>query len=701
MQSDLVQQDDGTWKEIHRLVSQPEPPGGVVSATNPDQRTSVIDLATRAETSNRGDRRGTAAEQPAALGLADILSRLEHFSVTSRAPIVGITGMLNAGKSSLLATFLSPAGRRLVPRGAGNSSGTHRFVLWLPIRWREEEELLGVVRGLLTELFDCSPDTLSSEPDEAARQYTGASASSTAPILAFDEGLDSLELGLLDCPDLQSGFQTSAVTATDLPASRQQQLSAIGRLCSAFIAVGRIADLHDDRFVSLLQLLRETMPGVARVFAINRVKARYSLETVIQETKQLRDRFGVDATYVAYDYRSSRTEDLIPKYPSALMRETPDEQHPIFFCTNTAGDIEYLQDLSQRLDAGRLVRESSRSLRMQLKEKTFRTAAWLDDASVRNGETCTGGWNAIGNAAHDFMSDRSGDGGKSELRLQTSPAIVGQIADSLQRTAPGWMRASLKIDKFARSLQQKVVDAASSLKILGSAGRNVKQLARRLKSGGAAEVVTPARMSEALRSWDQAGVFSHCADGALQPACELAFGNFKQHDTTQLDDDALDAWSREIWKNMSLRQKLWKGAQPLAMVTAPFLAVILIPFDAGGTAVLVFASTKELLAAAGLAALLPPIGSGNEVLDIVHRETPWRQLSNLFALLCDALGFPRPTGPQLPKIEYAASGGRIETRQLVASDIPRQPSESAPVAIWEPEPELAATLRRLAERIDP
>ncbi|HBE68463.1 MAG TPA: hypothetical protein DDW52_09985 [Planctomycetaceae bacterium] len=700
MRSNLVQQDDGIWKDIHALISQAAPPGGMVLATDPTQRKSLLDLVTQPESEDARNDRETHAQPSALFELANVLRQLEHFCVTSRAPIVGITGMLNAGKSSLLATFLSPASRQLVPRGAGNNSGTHRFVLWLPTRWREEEELLDVVRNLIAELFGTPPDTLSSDPAEAAKQYTGAATSSLAPLLAFDTGLDSLELGLLDCPDLQSGFQSSTVTSDDLPSSRHQQLAAIGRLCSAFITVGRIADLHDDRFVSLLQLLRETMPGVARIFAINRVKARYSFDTVVQETKQLADRFGIDATYVAYDYRSSRTKNLIPQYPSTLVRGTPDEEHPIFFRRNAAGSVEYLQDLSQHLDAGRLVRESSRSLWMQLKEHASRISAWLDESSNRNAATCSVGWNAIGNAAHDFMSDRSSDGGVSQLRLQTSPAIVSQIADSLQRTAPAWMRASLRIDKFARSFQQKVVDAASSLKILGTAGRNVKQLARRLKSG-AAEIVTPARMSEAIRSWDQAGVFSDCPEGSLQPACELAFNNFKQHDTTQLDDDKLDEWSREIWKNMTLRQKLWKGAQPLAMVTAPFLAVILIPFDAGGSAVLVFASAKELLAAAGLAALLPPIGSGNEVLDIVHRETPWRQLCNLFALLCDSLGFPRPSGPQLPRIEFATTGGRVDSRQLVTSDIPIQRSISPPVAIWQPEPELAAALRRLAERIDP
>ena len=47
-------------------------------------------------------------------------------------PTVAIAGMLNSGKTSLVATFLSEQGRARTLRGANNDQGTHRFVLWLP-----------------------------------------------------------------------------------------------------------------------------------------------------------------------------------------------------------------------------------------------------------------------------------------------------------------------------------------------------------------------------------------------------------------------------------------------------------------------------------------------------------------------------------------------------------------------------------------
>ncbi len=99
----------------------------------------------------------------------------------------------------------------------------------------------------------------------------------------------------------------------------------------------------------------------------------------------------------------------------------------------------------------------------------------------------------------------------------------------------------------------------------------------------------------------------------------------------------------------------------------PLLAAVLVPIDGGGTAVLVFASAKELLAAAGIAALLSPTLGGQEAIKIVHRETPWRQLSDLFALVCDSLHVPRPDEKQLPRSSCAG-----ESRSLLPCTLPEK-----------------------------
>ena len=105
--------------------------------------------------------------------LTGLLSQLRRFDSISRCPILAITGLLNAGKSSLLATYLSPANRARVLRGVGHQAGTHRFVLWLPKVWWNDAELLGVLTSFIAELFGHPPERLADDPAQAAMQYNG------------------------------------------------------------------------------------------------------------------------------------------------------------------------------------------------------------------------------------------------------------------------------------------------------------------------------------------------------------------------------------------------------------------------------------------------------------------------------------------------------------------------------------------------
>lgn len=695
---------DEPWQEVSQLVRSASPPNGLERlGCKRLTRISLVDALHKHSFVQSTDEQGSGKQ------LADLLARLESFSVSSRCPIVGIAGMLNAGKSSLVATYLSPENRQLVPRGLGNASGTHRFVLWLPTEWRDNGELLSSLMSYLGELFGSPPEMLSTDPARAAQQYSGQNEASNGepsgcrtPLVAFDSGLNFLQLGLVDCPDIQSGHAPGAsVVAGELAEARRVQLLSIGKMCSAFLVVCRLGSLHDERLEQVLLALRSAMPGVPRMLAVNRVKARYSPETIAEEARRLQDRFGLSDLYVAYDYRSALAGEAIPKYPASLRMIAEDEEHPIFFRvdgqTKRTGkqSVDYLQDLSRRLDVGALARESSRSLRLQLKTCASGLLSDLEKNRRENLDCLQDGWRAVADACFEFMAQRDAEGNLQRLRLQTSPAIVTQIAESLQRTAPAWMRFSLRIDRMARQLQTAVADTASRLRFLGSAGKSVARIAKRLRGGECGEVVTPDRMVAAIRRYDALSVFGEADDSQMRTSCDAAMRRFAKEDATELDSEQLDQWSREIWGKMTLKEKLWKGAQPLAMVTAPFLAVILIPFDAGGSAVLVFASTKELLAAAGLAALLGTSGTGRELLGTVHRETPWRQLSELFAVSCDSLGLERPEAKQMPELEYFG-----KTRKLLASDSHAELPEEPTVQLWQSSAEFESELRAAISRIE-
>ncbi len=657
--------------------------------------------------------------------LSGLTGQLAVFESISRCPILAITGMLNAGKSSLLATYLSPVNRSRVLRGLGNSAGTHRFVLWLPSVWQREPELLSTLIGFLSSVFGHPPELLSNEPAEAALQYnglilqnelmvtdhktvdpthdSGTKARSTravdplgVPLIAYDDGLNALKLGLADCPDIQTGYTANAgFSGEALAAHRRTHLLRIGRICSAFIVVSKMSSLHDDSLLQVLSTLRDAIPGVPRLLAVNKIKARYAPETVYQETRGLIDRFAIRSVFAAYDYRSSLAETRIPPPPPKLVVKGG-ESLPIYFEVGPKAEHEtknnelhYLHELGDQLDPGTLARESSRSLVMQLKSKSLAAIEWLETNRRLRDEQVRDSWQTISEACLEFMSERDPQGRVVGLRLQASPAIISQMSDSLHRTAPMWMRFSLKIDRTARQLQQAVANSASRFKILQTASDTVSQFSQRFRRGEGATVVTPEKLADTLRNFDRHDALGHVTKETLTAGCAAALTRFAAEDRTMLDDQELDAWSTQVWGAMSLKDKLWKGTQPLAMVMAPLLAAILIPIDAGGTAVLVFASTKELLAAAGIAALSTPFVTGKETLSIVQRETPWRQLGDLFAVTCDSLGLPRPIADELPLSKCHGQARKLANSQLDVKLTIQTPAQY----VWEVDAEILKSLQ--------
>ncbi len=722
------------WRRLAKLLTTCDANAGLMQ-TFPSNASPVSVLDALTVTSVAGSSEQHEHGRQLHEKLKGLLGQLSVFEQVSHCPVVAITGLLNAGKSSLLATYLSEAGRARVLRGVGNQQGTHRFVVWMPEVWWSDPQLLSTLVSFMTSVFGHPPEQLSDDIQVAQQQYngqvfsrslmantptdhasTGSSQSSkvdlgnaaqgvdpiSIPLIARDSGLDRLKLGLVDCPDIQTGFldnPTSTLRGSDLAASRRSQLNKIGRLCSAFVIVSKLSNLHDDGLLQLLTTLRDAMPGVPRILAINKLKARYSPDVVFSEARNLVDRFGIASVFGAYDYRSALTNQFIPKPPDGLV-VSGDQPQPIFWdisrqsekapVSNALEDRDYLFHLSSRLEAGSLARESHRSLSLQLQTAASETVEWLATNDGLRKRQLAAAWKAIADACYDFMAERNSDGQATSLRLQASPAIVAQLADSFQRTAPAWMRISMTIDRTARQFQQAVSNSASRFKILQTASNSVMQFAKNFRRGEGAQVVTPQRLAESIRHHDYHDATRLLSDQDLIGGCEIAMKRFAAEDKSLLDPKELDAWSKEIWDEMPLKQKLWKGTQPLALLMGPLLAAVLVPIDGGGTAVLVFASAKELLAAAGIAAILGPTLGGGEALKIVHRETPWRQMSDLFAIVCDCLNVPRPTQDQLPRSNCAG-----ELRPLLPCNLPEKTgSEKHPaMAQWKIPEEFQRSLR--------
>ncbi len=87
-------------------------------------------------------------------------------------PTVAIAGMLNSGKTSLVATFLSEQGKKRTLRGTGNHEGTHRFVLWLPEKWRADHECFSMLISRIGEALGTIPEMLADDPRKRTASIT-------------------------------------------------------------------------------------------------------------------------------------------------------------------------------------------------------------------------------------------------------------------------------------------------------------------------------------------------------------------------------------------------------------------------------------------------------------------------------------------------------------------------------------------------
>ena len=724
------------WEYVGDLLSQAGDDRGVTQLY-PDinRRLSLIDAAQSGEVSSSPSEhiRGQQLGQR----LAALVTQSRTMTQIGNCPVVGITGLLNSGKSSLLAAYLSQSGRRRVLRGTANNQGTHRFVLWLPEAWWQQSDLLEVLRNYLTQLFGVAPEELSEHPEKAFLQYNGevlsghmdsGSADSSTdvlqtdplhiPLIAHDAGLDKLGLALLDCPDIQTAFVAGAPGRSRSPMlsddaaqaqqRRREQLARVGRLCSAFLVVSKLSSLHDETLLAILDTLRDTMPGVRRILAVNKVKARYAPAVVDEQARQLVDRFSIADVYMAYDFRSHWAEVRLPPVPENMDVDANDRL-PIFFraakvqpqppvaAVNPLGAVaglqppvvdHYLQNLSKLLAPGSLVIEGRRSVLEQMESKITETLTWFETNQSQRGRQLQNAWQSIADACFAFMAQRDATDQAVGLRLQTSPAIVAQMSESLVRAAPWSMRPSLAIDRSVRQLQSSIVGSVKRMRWLHSATSGVSQFVGRFRQGETGKIVTADRFRDQLERSDKHGSLADCGPELLREACEQALARFKNEDTVRLNDQWLDNWSAEIWQHMSLKRKLYVGMMPLAPIFGPLLAVTLIPFDGGGTAVLVFATTKELLLAAGITALAVPTTLGSEVQDIVESEAALSQLSELFALSCDSLGLPRPSAHQLPRITFAG-----QRRELTLSRLPvKAPATKCALPTWRLAPQFAKTL---------
>ncbi len=591
--------------------------------------------------------------------------RLQTASKLTDRPTVAVAGMLNAGKTSLVSSFLSPAGRTRTLRGTGNDAGTHRFVLWLPSAWRADSELWHLLLGQLSESLGRAPEELAVDPAAASAQYnnrSGGEAALGVPLLATDPALDDVGLGLLDCPDIVS----DEAFGLGSPARRRELLAAAATFCSGFLVVTDASSSRDATLADLLRIAAELMPGVPRMLAVNRVRPRQSPDSVLETFSPMMQNYGVGTLFAAYDYEIPAAAPFIP---GGVDIEGENEPTPVFFEVSPDADANppasipderLMASLPSRLDPAQMNRTLDAALQTNLRRIIWRDGlSAIRDAAAESADRTRRCQQVLLDAATDFFTHRRNDG-VIELRLHQSERIVRQLSDSFVATAPVWARWGMRLSATMRNATGGVRDLLKGLNPTAAFRRTSADVRDRLQSGDYGELFDAESFVEKLDRFGGTAVLTHLkpSDGGgslpvdreeLIPPVHQAIMHFERSDLTTLDPRRLDAVTREMWASMSLRDKLTTGLTPVATLVLTFGAVLMIPIDFGHSAIFA-ASFYELMGAAGITGIVAAQVSG-EATKKMSATAAAQQLSDFHAALCDCLGLARPEPPPTIRLD--------------------------------------------------
>ncbi len=645
------------------------------------------------------------------------------------APIVAVLGLLNAGKSSLVSTYLSDENRRRILVGSANAQGTHRFVLWLPESWSKDLALWNSIQERLQSVFDCGSEMLSTDAEQAMGQYNDTTprpfvdSSGTErlretieiPLVATDPQLDRWGLALMDCPDVQTGFLpnrtwpkpvlengTHAVLSDQLFHEQSQSiadarlavLASAAPLCSAFVVVLPANAMHDQTVSRLLRVLSDRMPSVKQILAVNRVPRRYETTEIHAELEELYGLHNISRQYMAYGFDGPQQRDRLPLPPDGLSAKDQ-SRLPLFFRIdqqtvsqppNPIPVEDWLLNIGSQLDKRSLFEDVLTSTTSLLKLR-IKNAIAQSHAFVRNSLSIADSLqSSVANACLDFSTDGSATHA-TRIRLQVSRQIIQQVSLSLERTAPWWAMPGRWTARLAETSKASFVSATTWLQFPKWFSGKTESIGRwirtRWTSGQSGKIVTAEVLMSHLQQHDRRGILrldeglEDCNEQKqrVREACQRAIDRFQKESLIELDDQQLDQFTSKMWSDMPMSKRLITGFAPAGILFAPLLAVVMVPMDFGGSAVLIFASMKELLLA-GAAGVGLVMASADSMPQIAESEAAWQQLGDLYAVLCDELGLKRPAEGQMPTV-----GPGTHSRKMPPSRIPEPPRGTQPIGM--------------------
>ncbi len=636
---------------------------------------------------------GTALDLPQALDAAQhgeiskdisaIQRSLETAQKLSQHPILAVTGQLNSGKSSVVASFLSPSGRARVPRGSSSSTGTHRFVYWVPQSWLDDNAFRELLLDLIATAHPNGVEFLDTDPEIAAEQYrSGRDQLETLsiPLIAGDSELDKLGTGLLDCPDIQTHDQSDDqlnLIPADNP--RLDFLSAAARVCSAFLVVWNRAAIRDRLVEIMLSALRQRMASAPLYLLINMIRPEEGQpERTMKDADvtRLLEQFSIPKSHVygAFDFAIEGRGDR-PGWreftPARLVRNFDQAEAPQFY--PLAEGIQSRDDLltlSRDLDAAEIQRikisDHQTELNNLLHQASQSISKWVADSeeeisNIHEGLLAT---------CHRMMTDeRTGE----PLQIM-SPEFASALHESLVRTAPFGLKLPLKLANPFDKAYDSAKKFIRTLNLKSLATDKIKDLEGELKQHlklGSIKIASSDALARRMQSQRWCPADAEIPE--LENAWNKVFETFQKHPIESFDKNLLDRSSQDRWDGFSMMQKFTIGGKALLGTLGGLAAVCgiaTLAVDGGAT---FFAATSVSHAInGGIAAAIAAGGSAVAMAgfqESLLKDNTLPYLSRLFSITCDCFHIPRAIRDEPTEVHFKIgdSGSSKTTYKLSPS----------------------------------
>lgn len=672
-------------------------------------------------------------------GFAKVASELDGCAKAAAAcqrmtgyPIVGVLGQLNAGKSSVVASFLSASGQDRLPRGLHDAQGTHRFVYWLPEAWRNEPAVWESFRSLLEAAHGPQIEYLDEDPTSAAIQYSsglGKPSIIRCPLIAFDQALNDQGFALLDCPDVQTRDEgVPQLTAAMNP--RVAFVCEAAKVCSAFLYVWEASKLNDALFADLLQGIHERTPAVPIFLLVNKIKPVQDEPTRTRGSRAIReaiDQLGISpgAVYGAFDHDvHSRTDakghvqpgwtDLTP--PLLVERHQHGGGHPQFFSLslNAAENVPSAVDRSRLLHVALPALPPAELQRFHL-TAMIRTIGRLSRLAVthvrdfireRTGMIETR-QSILLDAVVDIFTDRKT---KQPTQLP-DPKVLSAVRKSMTDTAPLPIRVVLRakswtgvfvtgpLRKGAGSVYRAASSVSGILNVRNSGEKAVKEtldgfkhlLVERHSSRDLARSLMAQR-------WFPAGFEEEQVTAAVNEAYSTVAAYVHQNPRVP-PKEVLDRQARSMWRQISTLNSVRIFVFALLGVLGDIISlggIALVVVDGGasllGTLTIANVISTQLAACGILGgqvlAFLGAFGSSLAEINTIP------SVSRLFAKLCDVFGVPRPHDFGVLQVVFGPSDKQVRFH-LVDPDIEITPAVCplGDQSLWREEPSVEQLAR--------